>query len=73
MDMMYVCLRGKTFPEMSAGKLMLNPIPNVPWVDISVDFIMGLPEAQGYDTILVICKNSQNKSILFLLQKRQTL
>ena len=23
------------------------------WMDISVDFIMGLPEAQGYDAILV--------------------
>jgi len=34
---------------------MLNPIPNVPWTDISMDFITGLPEAQGYDAILVIC------------------
>ena len=38
---------GKSFPEMPAGKLMPNPIPNAPWTDISVDFIMGLPEAQG--------------------------
>jgi len=50
-----VCQRGKSFPEMPAGKLMLNTIPNMPWTDISVDFIMGLPEVQGYDTILVIC------------------
>ena len=50
-----VCQRGKAFPEMLAGKLMLNPIPNTPWTDISVDFIMGLPEAQGYDAILVVC------------------
>jgi len=34
---------------------MLNPIPNTPWMDISMDFITGLPEVQGYDTILVIC------------------
>jgi len=40
---------------MPAGKLMPNPIPNMPWTDISVDFIMGLPEAQGYDAILVVC------------------
>jgi len=40
---------------MLAGKLMPNPIPNVPWMDISMDFIMGLPEAQGYDAILVVC------------------
>jgi len=37
------------------GKLMLNLIPNAPWTDISMDFITGLPEAQGYDAILVIC------------------
>jgi len=50
-----VCQRGKAFTEMPAGKLMPNPIPNAPWTDISVDFIMGLLEAQGYDTILVVC------------------
>jgi len=27
----------------------------MPWMDISVDFIMGLPEAQGYNAILVVC------------------
>jgi len=62
---------GKSFPEMLAGKLMPNPISNVPWTDISVDFIMGLPEAQGYDAILCVCTDSQNKFILFLLRRRQ--
>jgi len=47
--------RGNSFPEMPAGKPMLNPIPNMPWTDISMDFIMGLSEAQGYNAILVIC------------------
>jgi len=50
-----VCHRGKAFPEMPVGKLMLNPIPNAPWMDISMDFITGLPEAQGHDAILVVC------------------
>ena len=50
-----VCQRGKTFPEMPAGKLMLSPIPNAPWMNISMDFIMGLPEVQGFNAILVIC------------------
>jgi len=26
---------------MPAGKLMPNPIPNAPWTDISVDFIIS--------------------------------
>ena len=42
-----VCQRGKSFPEMPAGKLMPNPIPNPPWMGISVDFITGLPEGSG--------------------------
>jgi len=42
---------GKSFPEMPAGKLMPNPIPNVLLMDISVDFIMGLPKVQGYDAV----------------------
>ena len=49
------CQRGKSYPEMPAGKLMPNPIPTGPWIDISVDFITGLPEAQGYDAIFVVC------------------
>ena len=49
------CQRGKSYPEKPAGKLMPNPIPTGPWIDISVDFVTGLPEAQGYNTILVVC------------------
>ena len=39
----------------ASREVMPNPIPNMPWTDISVDFIMGLPEVQGYDAILVVC------------------
>ena len=49
------CMRGKKFPEKPAGKLMPNPIPKALWRDISVDFITGLPKAQGYDAIFVVC------------------
>jgi len=40
--------------QTPAGKLMLNSIPEKPWSHISVDFIMKLPLAQGYDSILVV-------------------
>ena len=33
---------------------MPNPIPKKPWMYISVDFIIKLPIAQGYDSILVV-------------------
>ena len=62
MDGYDVCQRGKALPEMLAGKLLPNPIPNMPWTDISVDFVMGLLEAQGYDAIL-IAKFSYNNKI----------
>jgi len=62
-----ICQRGKSFPEMPAGKLMLNPISNTPWMDISMDFITGLPEAQGMMQYLLFVTDSQNKYILFLL------
>jgi len=40
--------------QAPAGKLMLNSIPEKPWSYISVDFIMKLPLAQGYDLIFVV-------------------
>jgi len=46
---------------MPAGKSVLNPIPNTPWMDISVDLIMGLLEAQGYNTILVVCDRTDRE------------
>ena len=33
---------------------MPNSIPEKPWVHISADFIMKLPLAQGYNSILVV-------------------
>jgi len=61
---------GTHFPEMPAGKLMLN-LSNVPGTYISVDFIMGLPEAHVTIAILLYVTIHKDKSILFLLQKRQ--
>jgi len=46
------CNKNQTQPP--AGKLMLNSIPKKAWTHISVDFIIKLPLAQGYDSILVV-------------------
>ena len=48
------CQRNKNCTEQPAGKLMLNSIPEKPWIHILADFITKLPLAQGYDSILVV-------------------
>ena len=48
------CQRNKNHTEQPAGKLMPNSIPDKVWTHILVDFVMKLPLAQGYDSILVV-------------------
>jgi len=48
------CQRNKNRTEQPAGKLMPNSILDKAWIHISADFIMKLPLAQGYDSILVV-------------------
>jgi len=40
--------------EQLAGKLMFNSISDKAWIHISADFIMKLPLAQEYNSILVV-------------------
>ena len=49
------CQRNKNQTEAPAGKLMPNAVLEKPWTYILVDFIMKLPLAQEYDSILVVC------------------
>jgi len=48
------CQQNKNHTEQPASKLMPNSIPEKPWMHISADFIMKLPLAQGYNSILVV-------------------
>ena len=43
------CQWNKSQAQPPAGKLMMNSAPEWPWTHISVDFVVKLPEAQGYD------------------------
>ncbi|KIK13741.1 hypothetical protein PISMIDRAFT_17785 [Pisolithus microcarpus 441] len=45
-----------------AGKLHPNPVPEVPWVDISVDF-MDAPAAGGYDNIMVVVDQFSKEAV----------
>jgi hypothetical protein len=49
-----VCQRNKTKNLKPAGALQPLPIPSKVWVDISMDFIKGLPLSKGYNVIMMI-------------------
>jgi len=51
---------------------MPNSIPEKPWRHISADFIVKLPLAQGYNTILVVCDHL-TKMAHFILTTEKTL
>ena len=47
-----VCQRTKSGPQSRAGLLQSLAVPERPWSDISMDFIMGLPStSRGHDAI----------------------
>jgi hypothetical protein len=47
------CQWMKVFPLQASGLLNLLPPPKEPWEQITADFIVELPESQGYNANLV--------------------
>lgn len=48
-----VCQRTKVFPAKPHGPLQPIDAPGSPWEVVGTDFIVKLPESEGYDAIMV--------------------
>lgn len=48
-----ICQRNKVFPAPPRGPLQPLDPPNVPWESVTTDFIVKLPESEGFDSIMV--------------------
>ncbi|KAH0602480.1 uncharacterized protein H6S33_008819, partial [Morchella sextelata] len=50
----HTCQRSKPNTHGKLGVLRPLPISEQPWQEVSMDFVTGLPESEGYDAIMVV-------------------
>ncbi|KAI0995691.1 Transposon Tf2-9 polyprotein, partial [Podosphaera aphanis] len=50
----HTCQRSKPSNHPKSGFLRPLPIAHQPWQEISMDFVSGLPESDGFDAIMVV-------------------
>jgi hypothetical protein len=50
--------RARRCGKLPTGHLKLLPTPETRWHTVSVDFIVELPESDGYDAVMVVVESS---------------
>jgi len=53
-DNYYNCRRAKPRYESPVGLLTPLPIPDRLWLNITIDFVIGLPLCEGIDAVLMV-------------------
>ena len=61
------CGKGKVWREQKRGLLKPLPIPDRPWQELAMDFIVGLPPSCGFTNILGITDRLSKSQILIPL------
>jgi len=54
------CQRSRTSRHATFGVLRPLPVPEKPWADISMDFVVSLPESEGFNAVWVMVDRLSN-------------
>ena len=60
-----VCQQDKGLTQREAGLLQPFPIPESPWISISMDFITSMPKVKGMGSVFVVV-NRFSKYVVFM-------
>ena len=65
----HVCKRAKSAQDAYNSLLQFLPVPERPWIDLTMDFVVGLSKSQGYDAILMVVDQLSKKKYYILCTK----